>query len=316
MKDTFKIIRQIRKYSLLLIYAFTILLMEGCKKEVDEIIPLLNLSGSSNFSRKVVLNWIAVDEANVVYKIYRADASGSFATAKYELIGESTTNTFEDTDVETETAYYYYIVVEINKVRAYPSNYTIGRTIALTALESFTELGEQTGGIRYDAPDASSVPDVIIKIMKENAIPNSDIVFLIDNTGSMGDDISAVKSGVSKIISSLPSDSRLGMATYNDHNTVFDWYDYIDLTNGFDRVINFLNSIFVYGGGDIPESVYEGIYETASKMTWKGSKRIIIVIGDAPPLEGSMSKYTLKQVIDKCKEKGVDVNLYPILIRG
>lgn len=306
----------IRHYILLLVSISLFVIIESCKKEIDEVIPLLNLTGSNTFSRKVVLNWVAVDEKDVVYKIYRANASGSFANAKYELIGESTTNTFEDINVVPDQAYYYYIVVEINKVRAYPSNYALGRTVPLTALESFTELGEQTGGIRYDAPNASSVPDVIVKILKENAIPNSDIIFLIDNTGSMGDDISAVKTGVAKIISSLPKDSRLGMATYNDHNTTANWYRSIDLTTDFNAVTSFLNSISVFGGGDIPESVYEGIYETASRMSWKGSKKIVIVIGDAPPLEGTLSKYTLKQVIDKCKEKGIDVNLYPILIKG
>lgn len=316
MKIKIKKTQNIGSFLLVISSIFLCLMVESCKKEINEIIPFVNLSGSSSFSRKIELKWTAVEEKNVVYKIYRANASGSFENAIYQLIGESTTNTFEDKDVNTDQTYYYYIVVEINKIRAYPSNYAIGKTIPLTALESFTELGDQTGGVRYDAPNASSVPDVIIKILKENAIQNSDIVFLIDNTSSMSDDISAVKAGVAKIISSLPKDSRLGIATYNDHNTTSAWYKFIDLSTDFPMAITFLNSISVFGGGDYPESVYEGIYETASKMSWKGTKKIIIVIGDAPPLEGSLSKYTLKQVIDKCKEKSIDVNLYPILIAG
>lgn len=196
------------------------------------------------------------------------------------------------------------------------SNVEEGSTKIITADDAFTEIANQTGGKRYDAIGAKNVPAMIIDIINQNALPNTDIFFLIDNTGSMGDDIAEVKSALNNIISKLPTGSRLGMATYNDNNYDSNWFKFSDLNTDFNVSRSFLNSISVYGGGDIPESVYDGVYETVNQGTWRStSKRFIIVIGDAPPQEGRYSKFSYDQVIEACLAKGLTVNLYPILIK-
>jgi len=275
-----------------------------------------NLIASNDFALKIVLEWDEAFNAEG-YNIYRAIKTGSNPeTLSYTMIGTTIETTFEDISVESNSSYYY-------KVKAYnddgESDFTKavpGVTISLTADEAFSALAEYTAGKRYDAGSADEVPNIIIEIIAAQATSNTDLVFLIDNTASMADDISAVKSSLTNIISKLPSGTRLAMAVYNDANVdPTGWYKWFDLTTNFSLAQSFLNDIDVYGGGDAPESVYDGIYLTTERLSWAStSKRMIIVIGDAPPLEGTRTTYSLKQVVDKCLSLSIDVNLYPILI--
>jgi hypothetical protein len=205
-----------------------------------------------------------------------------------------------------------------HNIHGYSEPFYIGYPGPITVEEAFDSLAESTGGLRYDANSASEVPDIIIDVIEENALVGSDIVFLIDNTGSMSDDIAKVKAGLNNIIANLPNNVRIAAATYNDLNVEpSNWYDWTDLTSSYYSVENFINNIDVFSGGDDPESVYDGIYLTVDYMTWSSSsKRIIIVIGDAPPLEGDLTIYNFGQVVAKCKSMSIDVNLYPILIKN
>ena len=51
------------------------------------------------------------------------------------------------------------------------------------------------------------------------------------------------------------------------------------------------------------------------KGFWRsGTRRIIVLVGDAPSLLPPLSKYTLEDVIRKAKEDKINMNFYPILI--
>ncbi len=288
----------------------------ACKKQIDEPLPRLRIEASKTFATRIEVKWENQGE-HAKYRVFRTIAPGKDPNAEYTEIGITSDTIFVDRDVISNQSFYYYILVENNPLKVYASAKELGRTIALTAEEAFAELGVGTGGLKYDARGAASVPGIIIKVIQEQTIgTNSDIIFLIDNTASMRDDIDQVRRSLNEIIDALPSGTRLGMATYNDRNVdPSNWFKFQDLSTDYESSRTFLNAISVYGGGDIPESVYDGIYETVSRAKWQSSKRIVIVIGDAPPLEGILSVYTYQQIIAKCVERGVDVNLYPILIK-
>ena len=116
-----------------------------------------------------------------------------------------------------------------------------------------------------------------------------DILFLLDSTGSMADEIDQVKStllSVSERIHSLPSepDLRFGMVTYRDRGD-----EYVTRTFDFDRdVQQFLHTIrevHADGGGDDPESVNEALYEAIHGPSWRHGDaiRLVFLIADAPP---------------------------------
>lgn len=116
-----------------------------------------------------------------------------------------------------------------------------------------------------------------------------DLVFVIDTTGSMADDIDAVKRSATSIVNKLSGDFRVALVDYKDHPVAGgDSSDYPERVRlGFSAnkgaIVDGINGLQVSGGGDIPESVYSGIMRGLS-LNWRaGASRSIIWMGDAPP---------------------------------
>lgn len=133
-----------------------------------------------------------------------------------------------------------------------------------------------------------------------------DLIFLIDTTGSMGDDIANVKASASEIVEAIDSkgyDYRIAIADYRDYPVApyGGWLDYpyhLDLpfSNDKNDIINAINGLTLGWGGDWQESVYSGLVaamkdpckeipcESSANYGWReGVNKAIILIGDAPP---------------------------------
>lgn len=290
-------------------------LLSCSKKDINLNAPE-SLVASDNFSLKVKLAWDAVAGANE-YQIYRAEGDDDPATLEFKEIGNSETNHYVDVDVVSGSYYYYKVIAVNGGSKSGMSDAVEGSTTNITPDEAFDLLAELTEGKSYRAASATQVPSVIIKVIQENAKEGADVVFLIDNTSSMLDDIDAVKKSLNTIISKLPSKIKLSSATYNDDNVdPGHWYAWKDFTTQYNTIKSFINGIAAYGGGDDPESVYDGLYETLKKMSWSATnKRMIIVVGDAPPLEADLTDHKLTEIVKMCSSMKVAANLYPILIK-
>ncbi|HRX16722.1 MAG TPA: VWA domain-containing protein [Spirochaetota bacterium] len=187
--------------------------------------------------------------------------------------------------------------------------------------DEFKQIADQTGGKIIEAEDAEDVPEQIVQVIKQYAQGQieAEIMLLIDKTGSMEDDIDAVVEGLNLIIDELPDNARLGLATYGDKNVDgSEWFSFVDLTSDHDTIKGELDKIETTGGGDWRESVFDGIYETIDRATWWDSAplRLVICIGDAAPLTGSDTTYSLDDVVTKSKELDPAVNVFMIAIKN
>lgn len=185
------------------------------------------------------------------------------------------------------------------------------------AIELFFSLARATDGEAYSAKHAGEVVNVISSIVNQHASAGSDIVFLIDKTGSMSDDIATLRNNLTYILDLLEHipNVRLGMAFYSDLNVEENWFELVPLSPDFSQARDALNNIKSVGGGDSPESVNDGIARTVDEMNWQSeSKRMILVLGDAPSQTGQRSRETLESVVQKCVDVNVKVNLFPVLI--
>ncbi len=139
-----------------------------------------------------------------------------------------------------------------------------------------------------------------------------DVVFVFDSTGSMGGIILEVKSRIRqlmKVVNYLVPNARLGLVTYRDRKKYdLDDYEYtvkfIPLQEGnrggLDKLQRFLREIEASGGGDIPEAVLDGVQAAIEKAGWTpGAKKIVIVLGDAPPRPEDDG---LSKMYDVCKK--------------
>lgn len=115
-----------------------------------------------------------------------------------------------------------------------------------------------------------------------------DIVFCSDNTGSMGSYIEKSKDTIKRIIKDVSIGSRsvkFGYVGYRDHPPQDDTYVTILKDLGDEsNILSYLSSVSAAGGGDGPEAVMDGLYDSIFKISWrKDSMRFIFHIADAPP---------------------------------
>ncbi len=116
-----------------------------------------------------------------------------------------------------------------------------------------------------------------------------DLLFLIDATGSMGDEIDKLKATMADIadqIATLPEqpDVRYGLVAYRDRGDAFVVRSY-DFTPNLDAFQRTLAALRADGGGDEPEALNEALHRSLNELSWRGDDtvRLAILVADAPP---------------------------------
>ncbi len=145
-----------------------------------------------------------------------------------------------------------------------------------------------------------------------------DLCFLVDTTGSMDDDIDNAKENMIKILDSLAEkteDYRVALVDYRDFPDRSYSYDYpakiqLHFTNDKDSIIDAINGLDLGNGGDEKETVYSGFAETL-KLDWRStSSKVIIVLGDAPPLDPEpYTGYTYESVLKALYDADVMIDV-------
>jgi Mg-chelatase subunit ChlD len=158
-----------------------------------------------------------------------------------------------------------------------------GRDLRATArcggavVSAAVPLGGPDGVVALDLATARTLP----------ATRTIDVAFILDTTGSMGEEISAVKSTIGKVAASLDHGNvrvRIGMVAYKDRGDEYVTRVYPMTTNldGFQRAVA---GVQADGGGDYPESVNEGVHVALSRLDWGDDAvgKFAFLVGDAPP---------------------------------
>lgn len=114
-----------------------------------------------------------------------------------------------------------------------------------------------------------------------------DVVFVFDSTGSMGGSIRATKEGIAQmldVLRALVPDARFGLVTYRDKGAGEDYLvRTLPLGRDFYAAVNWMQTVDADGGGDTPEAVFAGLRAAFGLDFRRGSKRVVVVAGDAPP---------------------------------
>lgn len=151
-----------------------------------------------------------------------------------------------------------------------------------------------------------------------------DLIFVIDTTGSMADDIERVRQDAIRIIGEVAAggaDWRIGIVTYRDQPVApfgdpGDYVSKVDLefSSNQDEIINGINRIEVAGGGDIPEAVYSALFEAIAFPWRENAQKVIILMGDAPPHDPEEpDDYTKQDVLDAAFSAS-PTGIFPIVI--
>lgn len=124
-----------------------------------------------------------------------------------------------------------------------------------------------------------------------------DLIFVIDTTGSMWDDIANVKASATEIVNMIDSelaDYRIAVVDYRDfpispYGAMGDYPYNVRLPFSTDKaaILSALQGLSLGNGVDWPESVYSALIRainTEGLTPWRDeAKKTIIIMGDAPP---------------------------------
>jgi Mg-chelatase subunit ChlD len=161
------------------------------------------------------------------------------------------------------------------------------------------------------APFGPGKVDLTVK--RGNQTRAIDLVFCIDGTSSMGEEMAAVRKSTERLMADLKSkcdDLRVRLVVFTDHTetqVIREWA----FTTNTAELQRSIETVQVAGGGDTPEAVYTGLM-TAINSQWRtGVQKLIVLIGDAPPNSSDPVK------LGDVKRRALEVDpadIYPIAV--
>jgi len=140
-----------------------------------------------------------------------------------------------------------------------------------------------------------------------------DVLFLIDATGSMGDEIDKLKASILEIsaqIDALPSRPavRFGMVTYRDRGDAYVTQAY-EFTPDVQAFQADLREVQAGGGGDTPESLNEGLHRAIWDVEWRSGEtvRLVFLVADAPPHLDYAQDFDYAQEMVEAVRRGIKI---------
>ncbi len=136
-------------------------------------------------------------------------------------------------------------------------------------------------------------------------VNEADIIFVLDVTGSMGNEINEVKENIVEFTDSLTAqnvDFQLGMVTFLDEiENVYEFTDDVQLFQ------EYVNQQFAHGGGDMPENSLEALMAACQFEFRPEAKRVFIWITDASyHINNQYTSLTPQDVVDEMLYHSVD----------
>ena len=132
------------------------------------------------------------------------------------------------------------------------------------------------------------------RVLRTEASDGLDVCFLVDTTGSMGDDIENARENMENILNTLEEKAgnyRVAIIDYRDFpDRTGEGIDYayqVQLGFSQDRaaITEAINGLTLGDGGDDQETVYSALM-AAVRLNWRSDAgKVIILLGDAAPLD-------------------------------
>ncbi|MFK7948733.1 MAG: carboxypeptidase-like regulatory domain-containing protein [Saprospiraceae bacterium] len=139
-----------------------------------------------------------------------------------------------------------------------------------------------------------------------------DVMFVVDATASMSDEILYLKTELEDVINQMQTKTEakinLGSVFYRDSSDSYLTRKSI-LSTDIPKTISFINKQHAIGGGDRPEAVDAGLDMAINQMKWSenASARLLFIILDAPPHHNPEVLKNIELLTKKAAEKGIRI---------
>lgn len=184
------------------------------------------------------------------------------------------------------------------------------------------ELHTEAGIMNVDNIDKYINTSKHIVVNSASKSSNSlEVAWMVDATGSMGDEIKYLQSELIDVIGRIKmerpcADIRTGAVFYRDFGD-----EYVTKVSSLDgnmmNTIDFINQQSAMGGGDMPEAVEEGLAASIDQLGWSETKgaKILFLLLDAPA-HGNKKEQVEKIRKYTMKAASMGVRLIPIAASG
>lgn len=156
----------------------------------------------------------------------------------------------------------------------------------------------------------STYNEVCFTLDAENICNNIDVMFTVDATGSMGDEINYLKSELRNIIGRIDKSieqKRVGLTFYRDYEDEYVVKEF-DFNSNIDLVKNYLDQQHAGGGGDYEEAVEEALRVSLAQSWDINSKsKLLFLMLDAPPHFTEKNVDMIKNQIKIAQKNGIKI---------
>jgi len=219
-------------------------------------------------------------------------------------------------------------------VKAGTQSLATGKTFADGSFSLYPlELGDDKASryvVEASAPGASARVEVdragprtvVLRLQAGRAVPAPlpvDVLFVLDTTGSMGEEIERLRATIeiidANIVALRPKpELRFGMVLYKDKRDAYDT-QVVPFTSDLDSFKRSLDEVYADGGGDDPEDLQAALDQAVRKMKWSADGiRLGFVITDAAVHLDYGQKYTYAKAARDAKAAGI--KLFSIGVGG
>ena len=142
--------------------------------------------------------------------------------------------------------------------------------------------------------------------------PRLDVLFCLDTTGSMGDEIQVAKDTILQIAEVVEDGTprpvvRYALVIFRDIGDIYvtKVYDFMPV----EELATILQDVTARGGNDYPESVSEALHRSVHDVTWDlDASCAIYLIGDAPPHTDYDNGFDHAQAAIDARDRNIMIN--------
>jgi hypothetical protein len=175
-----------------------------------------------------------------------------------------------------------------------------------------------TAGIK-PVQDDDQTWTLTLPVCSHSVTPSLDLVFVVDVTGSMSDELSFIQTELVDICNQVYSAGiaglRVGFVFYRDRGDEF-VTRVLEFSNDFEKAQQNITSVQATGGGDKEESVNLAMRHMLQKLAWhtENCVRLCFWITDAAPHYYADEDYTYHEGLIEAVKKGIKIN--PVAASG